>query len=148
MDFIMCYDMTFVKRQCYIEPMPRVPKQILPPLNLSQDSIGQRIAKIRKAKGLTQQDLADKIGITRSVIANYERDRLRVYDEMLARIALALSVSTDQILGLVQRSDAQEGIHSLRFSRRIKLIEKLPMSEQKALIKTIDAYLKSAESTE
>jgi len=27
-------------------------------------------------------------------------------------------------------------------------IEKLPMSEQKALIKTIDAYLKSAESTE
>lgn len=126
--------------------MPRVPKQILPPLNLSQETVGQRIARLRKAKGLTQESLAEKIGITRSVIANYEKNRLRIYDEMLARIALALSCTTDQILGLGKALDSTDS-PSLRLSRRLQKIERLPISEQKALLKTIDAYLKGVEST-
>ena len=96
----MCYDTTYVKTLVYTYFMPRVPKQVLPPLNLSDESVGQRIARIRKLKGLTQVQLAERIGIERTVIANYEKDRLRIYDEMLARIAIALSVTTDEILGL------------------------------------------------
>lgn len=126
--------------------MPRIPKQVLPPLNLSDESIGQRIARIRKSRGLTQEALAQAIGITRSVIANYEKDRLRIYDDMLARIALALSVSTDQLLGLSDIGPSADASTSLRLSKRMRKIEKLPPAEQKALLRTIDAYLKGVAS--
>ena len=143
---IMCYDMTIVKHILYTLPMPRVPKQILPPLNLSSETIGNRLARIRKAKGLTQEGLAEKIGITRSVIANYEKDRLRIYDEMLIRIAMALSVSTDDLLGLTDSLISPEQSPSLRLSRRLSKIDRLPASEQKALLKTIDTYLKGLDT--
>jgi len=138
--------MTFVKTIMYTFIMPRVPKQILPPLNISTETIGQRLARIRKTKGLTQEELAEKIGITRSVIANYEKDRLRIYDDMIVRIAMALSVATDDLLGLKETAVSPEQSPSLRLSRRLSKIDKLPPSEQKALLKTIDTYLKGVDS--
>ncbi len=138
--------MTFVKTILYNSLMPRVPKQTLPPLNISTESIGERLARIRKLKGLTQEDLANRIGISRSVIANYEKNRLRIYDEMLVRLALALSVSTDSILGISDTTLPIEQSPSLRLSRRLAKIEKLQPSEQKALLKTIDTYLKGIDS--
>ena len=111
--------------------MPRVPKQVLPPLNLSDESLGQRIARLRKLKGLTQAQLAATIGIERTVIANYEKDRLRIYDEMLARIAIALSVSTDELLGLKASAPSKDDVASLRLVRRLRKIEQLPPAKQK-----------------
>jgi transcriptional regulator with XRE-family HTH domain len=79
--------------------MPRKPD--LPPIEEESDfSIGQRIHKVRKKKGYTQKDLADKIGISRILVWNYENGRLRLYDEMVKRFAIALEVSTDYLLGL------------------------------------------------
>ena len=53
-----------------------------------------------KKKKLTQKELADKIGISRILVWNYENGRLRLYDEMVKRFAIALEVSTDYLLGL------------------------------------------------
>ena len=78
--------------------MPKKPD--LPPLNICKQPIGHRIAMIRKEKGLTQQNLADKIGISRSLLSNYEVARNRLYDEMLIRFAIALDVSLDYLVGL------------------------------------------------
>lgn len=80
--------------------MPQKCKNELKPLNISNESIGKRIARIRKSKKLTQEQLARKIGITRSRLSKYEIDRIRLYDEMVTRFAIALEVSADEILGL------------------------------------------------
>lgn len=80
--------------------MPQKCKYELKPLNISNESIGKRIARIRKSKKLTQEQLARKIGITRSRLSKYEIDSIRLYDEMVTRFAIALEVSTDEILGL------------------------------------------------
>jgi transcriptional regulator with XRE-family HTH domain len=79
--------------------MPQRPKENLVKLNLNSETIGQRIARIRKEKGLTQKQLAEKIGITRPRLSNYEIDRIRLFDEMVIRFAIALEVGTDEILG-------------------------------------------------
>lgn len=123
--------------------MPRVPKQTLPPLNLSDESVGQRIARIRKLKGLTQTQLAQLIGIERTVIANYEKNRLRIYDEMVARIAIALAVSTDELLGLKTLPASKVDAASLRLVRRLRKIEQLPPAKQRAIIQTLDMALQS-----
>ena len=124
--------------------MPQKSKIKLPPLNLGNESLGQRIARLRKERGYTQLELAEKIGIIRELISNYERERLRPNYEMIMRLSLALGVSADQLLGLKKQKNSGY-TPSLKILRRMKKIEALPPSQQKALLKTLDTFLKGAE---
>jgi transcriptional regulator with XRE-family HTH domain len=80
--------------------MPHKSKLNLKPILIGDESIGKRIAKLRKSKGLTQQQLALKMGILNYLISDYETERRRLYDEMLIRFAIALEVSLDYLVGL------------------------------------------------
>ena len=80
--------------------MPRKFKVKPPPLDLGKESIGERLARFRKEQGYTQNELAEKIGITNNLVSEYERGRLKVSGEMVARFSIALDISTDEILGL------------------------------------------------
>jgi transcriptional regulator with XRE-family HTH domain len=123
--------------------MPRVSRLELPPLKLGKETMGQRIARLRKERGYTQAELAEKTGIIQALISDYERDKLRLHAEMVIRFAQALDVSTDELLGL--RSNGKNGDKvSLRLLRRTKKIEELPSAQQKTLLKTIDTFLKGA----
>jgi transcriptional regulator with XRE-family HTH domain len=123
--------------------MPRASKLKLPPLKLGKESLGQRIARLRKERGYTQIDLAKKIGITQALVSDYERNRLRPHHEMVIRFALALEVSADELLGLKQIKDGSAK-PNLKLVRRLKKIEALPAAEQKILLRTIDTFLKGA----
>ena len=122
--------------------MPKKRKTDLPPLKLGKETVGKRIARIRKNRGLTQIQLAEKIGITQSIISDYEIGRLHLNDEMVVRFALALNVSSDEILGL-KNGDSGSAAPSLKIIRRLKKIEELPENDQKALLKTIDLVINS-----
>lgn len=123
--------------------MPRKRKQDLPPLKLGNETVGQRIARLRKEQGYTQQELADRIGITQTSVSDYETGRLRLNDELIVRFALALNVSADIILGLKDNKRV-ETKPSLKIIRRLNKINTLPAAQQKALLKTIDMFLKAA----
>lgn len=123
--------------------MARLLKDKLPPLNPEENIIGKKIAQTRREKGLTQKQLAEKIGIKRALLSDYELGRVRVYAEMLARIALALNVSADEILGITNNLKRQ--LPSLRLMKRLHEIEKLSPSQQKALLKNIDMFVKAAK---
>lgn len=128
--------------------MPRKSRLDLPPLNLGEETIGQRLARLRKQRGQTQTELAEKIGILQNMVSAYERDSLRLHADMLARFALALGVSSDEILGLslrLEESEEATSNPSPRLVKRMKKIARLPATEQKALLKTIDVFIKGAE---
>ena len=57
---------------------------------LQRQRIGQRIAEIRKAQGITQQDLADRTGIQRNHISRIEQGRYSVGFDTLQLIAEAM----------------------------------------------------------
>jgi len=124
--------------------MPRRSTLQLPPLDLGDETLGQRLARLRKQRAMTQVELAQKIGIIQSLVSEYERDKLRLNAEMLARFALALKVSADELLGL--RKLPSNGKHpSRKVLRRLRKIEKLPSHDQATLLKTIDTFLRGAE---
>jgi len=127
--------------------MPRVSKLKLPPLNLGKETIGKRIARLRKERGYTQVELAEKMSIIQTLISDYERDKLRLHAEMVIRLAQALEVTTDELLGLngSKKNGGNGNKLSLRLLRRSKKIEELPSSQQKTLLKTIDTFIKAAE---
>ena len=124
--------------------MPRKSKLKLPPLNLGKETIGQRLARLRKERGYTQEELADKMGLIQALISAYELDKLRLHAEMVVRFAKALNVSADSIL-CIKPEQNDNNKPSLKIIRRLKRIETIPPSQQKLLLKTIDTFLKAAE---
>jgi transcriptional regulator with XRE-family HTH domain len=124
--------------------MPRRSKFNLPPLNLGKETLGQRIARLRKERGYTQVQLAEKIGITQDLISAYELDKLGMQAQMVVRFAKALAVSTDELLGF-KRAKSENEQPSLRLMRRIHKIKLLPAAQQKTLLRAIDLFIKAAE---
>jgi transcriptional regulator with XRE-family HTH domain len=61
--------------------------------------IGQRLAELRKSKGLTQSKLAGLAKLSASTIAMYETNRRSPDDEALSKLAEVLEVPVDSILG-------------------------------------------------
>ena len=118
-------------------------KTTQPPLMIGDETFGQRLCRIRKEKGYTQVQLAEKLGIIQVLISDYERDKLRPYHEMIVRFARALDVSADELLGL-RLSKKKGNDPSLKLIRRMQKIEDLPLSQQKVLLRTIDTFLKGA----
>ena len=121
--------------------MPRTSNLNLPPVNTGDQTIGERLAQIRKKRGYTQKELAQKMGLIQSLISAYECNNLRLTSEMLIRFCNTLKISADEILG-TKKIDRKEPVLSLRLVRRLKKIESLPPSKQKALLQTVDGFLK------
>lgn len=57
------------------------------------------IRKYRKMKGMTLQELGDKVGMTRSAISKYELDKIPIKNNVLEKIAQALNVSPLTLMG-------------------------------------------------
>lgn len=126
-------------------PMPKRSRFSLPPVNTEGESIGRTLARLRKERGYTQTELAERIGIIQALVSDYERDKLRLNADMLIRFARALAVPSDEILGL--KSTHSKGKNpSLKVLRRLSRIESLTAAQQRALLKTIDMFLKAAEA--
>lgn len=62
-------------------------------------SVGQEIRKYRRREKLTQESLAKKAGLSRSYIADIERDRYNPSVETIKTIAIALDVPLYLLLG-------------------------------------------------
>jgi len=62
-------------------------------------TIGDRIQETRKSRGLNQEQLAELASLNRVTIAKYESGRIEPGAQALARIADALEVSIDYLLG-------------------------------------------------
>lgn len=123
--------------------MPKKINEILPELTLvDSKTVGERISDLRKAKGLTQLELANKIGLKRTTLADYESNRSRIFSEIITRISIALEVSSDRVLGLKEQDQAQEAI-SLRYTKRIKEIESLSEYKRRLVLKALDDSIKA-----
>lgn len=61
----------------------------------------KHLQELRKASGLTQEKLADRIGINSRKLYNYERGSVEPNLETLVSFATYFGVSTDYLLGLV-----------------------------------------------
>lgn len=64
-------------------------------LHTTRQAIGQRLADIRDARGLTQQQVADLTGIKRPHIARAESGKYNFGIDILAKIASALNCDID-----------------------------------------------------
>ncbi len=106
-----------------------------------QESMGERLAQLRREKGLTQEELAAELDVTQPVVSDYERGRLRLHGELIVQLTAIFGVSADEILGLGAQPQRNGSIKNRRLLRQVQALEKLPKRDQQAVIRTIEAFL-------
>ena len=110
-------------------------------MNEQNNTFGKRLASIRKAKGLTQRDLANLVGISYRMVAYYEAQTDRPPATKLTTFAEVLKVSVDELLG-TQPLTVKEPENS-RLWKRLHIIEKLPPRAQKQLVEYAEILAKA-----
>lgn len=83
-------------------------------------SIGERIRAARIRSGFTQEELAEKLNLSRSAVAKYEADEIEPKLSNLVALAKVLHVSTDYLLAM---SGEEDGIANRVADRVIQLVE-------------------------
>ena len=92
-------------------------------------AIGQRIRKVRKAQKISQETLAEKIGISVTHMSHIETGNTKLSLPVLVDLAEALEVRTDELLyngNVIERSAAIDSIVQLLDScttQQIRIIE-------------------------
>lgn len=64
----------------------------------ADEGVGARIRAARRVRGMTQADLAQAVGVTRSAVAQWETDRSGQISGNLARIASVLGTPVEHLL--------------------------------------------------
>ena len=99
-------------------------------------SFSRRLSSIRKSKGLTQQQMADTIGIHVSQIKRYESGDTQPSLEVLRKIALALSISADLLL-----FDENERGPSDDFRMQFEALNHFSKEEKKIVKELLDSLI-------
>lgn len=62
--------------------------------------LSKRIYEVRMSFGWTQVQLAQKLGVTKQTVSNWENDNIQPSIDMLVKLSYIFNVSTDYLLGL------------------------------------------------
>ncbi len=91
---------------------------------MAKRSIGQFIAALRRASGMTQQDIADRLHVSNKAVSRWERDECAPDISLIPDLAALLGVSCDELLRgerilETERTETAAGVEP-RVSRQIK----------------------------
>lgn len=101
--------------------------------------LGSRIAQLRKAAGLSQQAIADELGIAQQTYAHYEVGRLRMPMSLLPKLAERFGVGTDELLGL--RSAPGKRGPASQLQQKVEQLSRLPKAKQKFVLEMLEGVL-------
>ena len=92
---------------------------------------GKRLKDLRESSGLTQKQVAERVGVTSAVISAYETGIRQPSYAVLVKLAALYNVSSDYLLGI---SDSRT-----RESRHLVSLDGLSSSNAALVIQLIDA---------
>lgn len=86
---------------------------------MKKQTFGSMIAALRKENGMTQLELAEKMGVTDKAVSKWERDLSFPDVSTIPKLAALFSVSVDELMQV--KADAEEGLGSKKIDEIIEL---------------------------
>lgn len=117
--------------------VPSVPKRPV----LSRKEIGARLRGLRVEQGVSQVNLAKLIGTHQTAISQVEVGRRGVSVQQIVKLARALKVTPDRILGEGHSVQRVNRLRNGKLLRRLERIETLPPAKQRVLLQMLDAFI-------
>ena len=103
--------------------------------------LGARLRAVRDKRGLTQQQLADRLESYAPRISQYESGAVVPEAETLAVLAEALEVSLDELVLGRTITSGEDGLQDVRLRERVRELEKIDKRFRDAAITVIDAFV-------
>lgn len=110
------------------------------PTNKKRTPFGQRLVETREAAGMSQRDLADKLGITQRALSWWEREPVALKPEQLTALAEALNVTADFLLGRGVKKQRGPGPTG-KAKKVFEDVSKLPRHQQKKIIDVVESFV-------
>ena len=86
--------------------------------------LSKRIYEIRTSFGWTQVQLAQKLGITKQTVSNWENDNIQPSIDMLVKLSKIFNVSTDYLLGFTPANSINvDGLPTEFVSHIVQIID-------------------------
>ena len=106
------------------------------------NDLGERIKKARKDLGMSQTDLANRVGLSYAQIGRYETKNTQPQTEILKKIAEALEVSVDHLLNGSKEEQVQNRLSDEELIEQFKAVEKMNEEDKFVIKQLIDAFIK------
>ena len=104
--------------------------------------LGERLAQTRQARGINQREMAKLLGVTQSMVSDYENGTLRLHGELIIKLCEVLKVSSDEILGIQKEKASNDPVlQNRRLYKRFKQFDSLSKRDQDTVLRTMDAFL-------
>lgn len=107
-------------------------------------AMGERIASLRKARNMTQTQLAEALGVTQQTVQAYEAGSRRIPVSALPVVARTLSVSLMVLFGEEQQAARGKRGPVPQWQQQIEAVSQLPRSQQQLVARMIEAVLAQA----
>lgn len=106
-------------------------------------AFAERLAQLRRSRGMTQAQLANEIGVKQETISGYERGKERPGIISVVKLSEVFDASTDYLLGIAEEVRPKPKLGDVLNPRELEVIEifrKLPYPQRERVI----GYLHSA----
>jgi len=108
-------------------------------------SFGERLAQLRRAKGLTQVQLADLLAVSQQAVTAYESGQRRVPISTLPLLARTLSITVEELIGApAKRSNSKRG-PAPKLQQQLEQLSRLPKDKQRLVSQVIESVLAQAD---
>ena len=104
-----------------------------------QKIIGRRIQEIRKQKGLTQEQLAERVNISPHYLSALERGVYNIKLDLLVDILNILNCSSDEVF-----QDVVDSSSKIKASQLSEKLKGLPLQEQRKILEVVDIMIANA----
>jgi transcriptional regulator with XRE-family HTH domain len=114
------------------------------PSNHPRTDFGQRLHDAREAKGLSQAQMADKLGVHQTSYAAWERHTVALRPEQLKALAGLCSVTVEHLLGTEERP--KRGTGPVGKARHVfERVSQLPRATQQRILANVEDALTAYE---
>lgn len=110
------------------------------PSKRQRPPFGERLRALRETAGLSQQQVADKLGMTQTAYAWWERNPVALRPDQLQSLAAALKVGVDELMGAAQSK--KRGAGPVGKARRVfEAVSQLPRTRQQKILEVVEALV-------
>src|SRR5271156_1294402 len=103
-------------------------------------TFGEQVVTLRKRKGISQGELGKQVGTSGDIIGKYERDEVKPSIEEASKVADALEVSVDFLLGKTTTEIDKKTM------KRLLDIQKLSEKDRDHVLEIIDAFIRDRKT--
>jgi len=106
-----------------------------------RESFGQRLRRIREARGLSQEQFGQAIGVSQRMLAYYENHAEKAPAHHLMQMAGVLRVSIDELIGYKPFEAVAQAKPNPRLWNKLRQVESLPPKDRKQVLQLIETLV-------